>query len=93
MPCRPPKKHSTHGPVTLLHLHYYIVKFIFRIGSPALYHVSAQVDAKDGDSSQRKRNTGNDEEEERGDLRDVAGQCVSDGLLQVIEYETTCEHK
>lgn len=40
---------------------------------PAAYHVSAKVNAEDGDRSKRKRNAGNDEEEEGRDLRDVAG--------------------
>lgn len=59
----------------------------------AAHHVSAQVDAKDGDSSQRKRNAGNDEEEKGGDLWDVAGQCVCYGLLQVVKDEATCSHQ
>lgn len=59
--------------------------------SLAAHHVSAQVDAEDGDSSQRKRNAGDDEEEEGRDLGDVAGQRVCDGLLQVVEDETTCQ--
>lgn len=41
--------------------------------SSTAHHVSAQVDAEDGDSSQRKRNTSNDEQEEGWDLWDVAG--------------------
>lgn len=57
---------------------------------PAAHHVGAQVDAEDGDRSQRKRNAGDDEEEEGRDLRDVTGQRVRDGLLQVVEDETTC---
>lgn len=61
--------------------------------SPTAHHVSAQVDAEDGDSSQRKRNAGNDEEEEGRDLRDVTGQCVRNGLLQVVKDETTCSHQ
>lgn len=61
---------------------------------PAAHHVSAQVDAEDGDSSQRERNAGDDEEEEGRDLRDVARQRVRDGLLQVVKDETTCgDHK
>lgn len=58
---------------------------------PAAHHVSAQVDAEDGDSSQRKRNAGDDEEEEGRDLGDVAGQRVRNGLLQVVKDETTCQ--
>lgn len=55
-------------------------------------HVSAQVDAEDGNSSQRKRNAGKDEEEEGWNLWDVAGQCVCNGLLQVVKNETTCRN-
>ena len=61
--------------------------------SPSAHHVSAQVDAEDGDSSQWKRNTSNDEEEERRDLWDVTGQRVCNGLLQVVENETTCSNQ
>ena len=53
-----------------------------------LYHVSSQVDTEDGDGSQRQRDVGDDEEEEGGDLRDVAGQSVGDGLLQVVKDQT-----
>lgn len=52
---------------------------------PTAHHVSAQVDTEDGDRSQWKRNVSNDEEEEGRDLRDVAGQCVCNGLLQVVK--------
>lgn len=57
------------------------------------HHVSAQVDAEDGDSSQRERNAGDNEEEEGRDLRDVAGQRVRDGLLQVVKDETPCSRQ
>merc|ERR550534_3550920 len=43
------------------------------------------VDAEDGDSSKGQGHVSQDEEEEGGDLRDVGGQSVSDGLLQVVE--------
>lgn len=42
-------------------------------GPEGTHHVRAQVNAEDGDGSQRKRNAGEDEEEKRGDLWDVAG--------------------
>lgn len=54
----------------------------------ATHHVSAQVDAEDGNSPQRQRDTSNDEEKEGRDLRDVAGQCVGDRLLQVVKDES-----
>lgn len=57
------------------------------------HHVSAQINAEDGDGSERKRNVDQDEEQEGSDLRDVAGQCIGDGLLQVIKDETTWERK
>lgn len=57
---------------------------------PCAHHVSAQVNAEDGDGAQRKRNAGDDEEEEGRDLWDVAGQRVGNGLLQVVEDEATC---
>ncbi|KGL79066.1 hypothetical protein N309_06631, partial [Tinamus guttatus] len=54
------------------------------------HHVSAQVDAEDGDSAQGQGDVGDDEEEEGGDLGDVAGQGVGDGLLQVVKDEASC---
>lgn len=57
------------------------------------HHVSAQVDAEDGDGAERKRNVDQDEEQEGSDLRDVAGQRIGDGLLQVIKDETTWKRK
>lgn len=57
---------------------------------PAAHHVSAQIDAEDGDRPQWKRDAHEDEEEEGRDLWDVAGQCVGDGLLQVVKDQTTC---
>lgn len=40
------------------------------------YHVSSQVNAEDGYSAQRQRDTSNNEEEKGRDLRDVAGKSV-----------------
>ncbi len=40
------------------------------------YHVSSQVDAEDGDGPQGQRDIDDNEEQEGGDLRDVAGQGV-----------------
>ena len=45
------------------------------------YHVSSQVNAQDGDRPQWKRDVENNEKQERCDLRNVAGQCVGNGLL------------
>ena len=53
------------------------------------YHVSTQVDTQDGHSAKRKRNIQNDEHQERTDLRDVTGQRVGNGLLQVVKDQTT----
>lgn len=66
------------------YVHYYVYE---------CHHVSAQVDAEDGDGSERKRNVDQDEEQEGSDLRDVAGQRIGDGLLQVIKDETTWKRK
>lgn len=57
-----------------------------------VHHISAQVDAEDGDSAQRKRNAGKDEEQEGGNFWDVTGQGVCNGLLQVVKNETTCRN-
>lgn len=54
----------------------------------ATHHVSAQVNAEDGNSPQRQRDTSDDEEQEGRDLWDVAGQRVGDGLLQVVKDES-----
>lgn len=51
------------------------------------HHICPQVDAEDGHSAQWKGDVGNDEQQEGGDLRDVAGQGVCDGLLQVVKDE------
>lgn len=54
------------------------------------HHICPQVDAEDGHSAQWKGDVGNDEQQEGGDLRDVAGQGVRDGLLQVVKDQTAC---
>lgn len=41
------------------------------------HHVSAKVNAEDGDGAQGQRHTGDDEKQEGCDLRDVTGQRVS----------------
>lgn len=58
--------------------------------STKAHHVSAQVDAEDGDGAQRQRDVDQDEEQEGRDLRDVTGQSVGNGFLQVIEDQPTC---
>lgn len=55
------------------------------------YHVSSQVDTKDGDGAQRQRDIDDNEEQEGGDLRDVAGQGVCNGFLQIIKDESACK--
>lgn len=62
----------------------YVCAYVF-----VSYHVSSQVNAEDSDSAKRQRNTSNDEEEKRRDLRDVAGKSVGYWLLQVIKDQTT----
>lgn len=57
------------------------------------YHVSSQVDTEDGDGAQRQRDIDDNEEQEGGDLRDVAGQGVRDGLLQIIKDESACKRR
>ena len=53
------------------------------------HHVGAEVDAEDGDSAERQRNVGNDEQQERRDFRYVAGQRVGNGLFEVVENQAT----
>lgn len=55
------------------------------------HHVSAQVDAEDGDSAQGQRHAGDDEEKEGSDLRDVTGKCVRNRLFQVIKNQATLD--
>lgn len=54
------------------------------------HHICAQVDAEDGHSAQGKGDIGNDEQQEGGDLRDVAGQGVCNRLLQVVKDQAAC---
>jgi hypothetical protein len=53
------------------------------------YHVGSQVNAENGDDTQRQRSRGQNEEKERGDFRDVGSQGVGNGLLEVVEDQTT----
>ena len=54
------------------------------------HHVSAQVNAEDGYGAQRQGDAEDDEHQEGGDLRDVAGQGVGDGFLQVVKDQAAC---
>ena len=58
--------------------------------NPWPHHVSAQVNAEDGHGAQRQGDVGDDEQQERGDLMDVAGQGVGDGFLQVVKDQAAC---
>ena len=62
-----------------------------REAGPA-YHVSSQINAEDGNDTQRQRGRRQDEEQEGRDLRNVGGQCVGDGLLQVVKDQATWVH-
>lgn len=53
------------------------------------HHVSPQVNTEDGDGSQRQGNVNDDEQQEGGNLWNVAGQGVGNGLLKVIKDQTT----
>ncbi|KFQ46624.1 hypothetical protein N333_01144, partial [Nestor notabilis] len=52
---------------------------------PWTHNVSAELDEEDGDAAQGQGDTGRDVDEIRGQLRDVLGQGVGDGLLQVVK--------
>lgn len=52
------------------------------------YHVGSQVNTKDSDGAQGQRDVDQDEEEEWGDLWDVAGQSISNGFFQVVKDQT-----
>ena len=60
------------------------------LGVAGTHHVGAQVDAEDGDGAQRQWDVGHDEQQEGCDLRDVAGQGVGNGFLQVVEDQAAC---
>ncbi|KFP61289.1 hypothetical protein N322_06198, partial [Cariama cristata] len=53
--------------------------------TPPAYDVSAELDEEDGDATQGQGDAGRDVDEVRGQLGDVLGQGVGDGLLQVVE--------
>ena len=57
------------------------------------HHVSSQINTEDGDCSQGQWNVSDNKEKEGGNLWNVAGQSVSNGLLQVIEDQTTWKEK
>lgn len=51
--------------------------YFFLRKKKGIHHVSAQVNAEDGDCSQWERYVCNDEDQERRDFRNVTGQGVS----------------
>ena len=57
------------------------------------YHVSTQVNTKNCNNAQRLWNADYDEHQEWSDLRNVTGQSVGDGLLQVVKDQTTWKGK
>lgn len=54
------------------------------------HDVRGELDEEDGDAAQRQRHADRDIDEVRSQLRNVLGQSVRDGLLQVIKNEPTC---
>lgn len=54
------------------------------------HQVSSEINAEDGDCSERQGDTQQDEDQERWDLWDVTGQSVGDGLLEIVKDQTTC---
>lgn len=52
------------------------------------HNVSGQLDHEDGDAAQWQRNTDSDVDEVGCELRNVLGQCVRNGLLQVVKDQT-----
>ena len=60
---------------------------------PVTHHVRSQVDAEDGDGPQGEWNVCNNKYQEGGNLRSVTGEGISNGFLQVIKDQTTCENK
>ena len=67
---------------------FHDVTFCFFVGQRNGWdHVCTKINAENGDSAQGQGNVADDEEQKRRDLRDVGGQCVCDGLLQVVKNE------
>ena len=62
-------------------------------GACCTYHVSTQVNTKNCNNAQRLWNADYDEHQEWCDLRNVTGQSVGDGLLQVVKDQTTWKGK
>ena len=54
------------------------------------HNVSGQLNEQDGDATQRKRHADGDVDQIGRELWDVLGQCVGDGLLQVVKDEAAC---
>ncbi|KFQ79972.1 hypothetical protein N337_09586, partial [Phoenicopterus ruber ruber] len=52
---------------------------------PDTHDVGAELDEEDGDATQGQGDAGRDVDEVRGQLGDVLGQGVGDGLLQVVK--------
>lgn len=52
------------------------------------HNVSGQLDHEDGDAAQWQRNTDSDVDEVGCELRNVLGQCVRNGFLQVVKDQT-----
>ena len=52
-------------------------------------HVGTEVNTEDCNGAEWQRNASCDEDEEWRDLRNVTGQSIRYGLLQVVEYQAT----
>ncbi|KFO11532.1 hypothetical protein N312_03421, partial [Balearica regulorum gibbericeps] len=52
------------------------------------HNVSAELDEEDGDAAQGQGDAGRDVNEVGRQLRDVLGQGVGDGFLQVVKDQT-----
>ena len=54
------------------------------------HDVGGKLDEQDGDAAQRKWHADGDVDQIGRELWDVLGQCVGDGLLQVVKNEAAC---
>ncbi|KFQ60153.1 hypothetical protein N334_06867, partial [Pelecanus crispus] len=52
---------------------------------PGTHDIGAELDEEDGDAPQGQGDAGRDVDEVGGQLGDVLGQGVGDGLLQVVK--------
>lgn len=59
----------------------------------ATHNVRAQFDEEDGDAAKGEGNTDGDVDQIRGQLRDVLGQGVGNGFLEIVKDQAPCKRQ